>query len=91
MLFTFVRVDAKYKAKHVTDTAVYRGADAVSGRVKSAIDAVASNPAVVAVAGAIVAVAWIVTGMWLARSQKRIEEDQIAKNHRREAATAARL
>ena len=77
MLFTVVPADAKYKAKNVIDTAVYRGADAVSGWVKTGIDAVASNPAVVAVVGAIVAVAWGVTGLWLARSQKRIEEEEL--------------
>ncbi len=73
MLFTVVPADAKYKAKNVIDTAVYRGADAISGWVKTGIDAVASNPAVVAVAGAVLAVAWATTGLWLARSQRRIE------------------
>ncbi|HEX4854524.1 NTP/NDP exchange transporter [Arenimonas sp.] len=71
MLFTVVPPEAKYKAKNVIDTAVYRGADAVSGWVKAGIDAIASNPAVVAVAGAALAVAWALTGWSLAKAQQR--------------------
>ncbi len=70
MLFTVVPPEAKYKAKNVIDTAVYRGADAVSGWVKTGIDAIASNPAVVAVAGAALALVWAFTGWSLARQQK---------------------
>jgi AAA family ATP:ADP antiporter len=70
MLFTVVPPEAKYKAKNVIDTAVYRGADAVSGWVKTGIDAIASNPAVVAVAGAALALVWALTGWSLARQQK---------------------
>ena len=70
MLFTVVPPEAKYKAKNVIDTAVYRGADAVSGWVKAGIDAIASNPAVVAVAGAVLALAWALTGWSLARQQR---------------------
>ena len=57
MLFTVVAPEAKYKAKNVIDTAVYRGADAVSGWVKAGIDALASHPALVYVGGAALAVA----------------------------------
>lgn len=70
MLFTVVPPEAKYKAKNVIDTAVYRGADAVSGWVKTGVDAIASNPAVVAVAGAVLALVWAFTGWSLARQQK---------------------
>ena len=70
MLFTVVPPEAKYKAKNVIDTAVYRGADAISGWVKTGIDAIASNPAVVAVAGAVLALVWAFTGWSLARQQK---------------------
>jgi AAA family ATP:ADP antiporter len=70
MLFTVVSPEAKYKAKNVIDTAVYRGADAISGWVKTAIDAIASNPAVVAVAGAVLALVWALTGWSLARQQQ---------------------
>lgn len=73
MLFTVVAPDQKYKAKNVIDTAVYRGADAVSGWVKAGIDAIASSPAVVGVLGAVVALAWAGTGFGLARAQGRRE------------------
>lgn len=71
MLFTVVAPEAKYKAKNVIDTAVYRGADAVSGWVKTGIDAVASHPALVYVAGAVLAALWAWTGLSLARAQRR--------------------
>ena len=70
MLFTVVTPGAKYKAKNVIDTAVYRGADAVSGWVKTGIDVIATNPAVVAVAGAVLALVWALTGRYLARQQQ---------------------
>jgi len=73
ILFTVVAPDEKYKAKNVIDTAVYRGADAVSGWVKAGIDAIASSPAVVGVLGAAVALAWAGTGFGLARAQGRRE------------------
>lgn len=73
MLFTVVAPAAKYKAKNVIDTAVYRGADAVSGWVKAGIDALASSPAVVGVIGALVALAWAGTGLGLARAHGRRE------------------
>lgn len=72
MLFTVVPPEAKYKAKNVIDTAVYRGADAVSGWVKTGIDAIASSPAIVALAGAALALAWAFTGWSLARQQKML-------------------
>ena len=72
MLFTVVSPEAKYKAKNVIDTAVYRGADAVSAWVKAGIDAFASHPAVVGVAGALLALAWAATGLGLARAHKRM-------------------
>jgi AAA family ATP:ADP antiporter len=72
MLFTVVAPEAKYKAKNVIDTAVYRGADALSGWVKTAIDAVAGNPAAISVAGALLALAWAWTGISLGRAQQKI-------------------
>jgi AAA family ATP:ADP antiporter len=72
MLFTVMPPAAKYKAKNVIDTAVYRGADAVSGWVKTGIDAIASSPAVVAVAGAALALAWAFSGWSLARQHKAL-------------------
>lgn len=75
MLFTAVPAEAKYKAKNVIDTAVYRGADAVSGWVKTGVDAIAGHPAVVAVAGALLALGWAFTGWSLARAHGRRERE----------------
>lgn len=72
MLFTVVPPEAKYKAKNVIDTAVYRGADAVSGWVKVGVDAIAGHPALVYVIGAGLALAWAATGVSLARRQGRL-------------------
>ncbi|HEY2397146.1 MAG TPA: MFS transporter [Rudaea sp.] len=73
MLFTVVPVEAKYKAKNFIDTVVYRGADAVSGWLKTAVDLLAQQPAVAAIAGAGIAVTWAATGAWLARTQRRLD------------------
>ena len=69
MLFRSSVVDpeTKYKAKNVIDTAVYRAGDAVSAWVKTAIDALSGHPAAVALAGAVLAIAWAVLGWWLGR------------------------
>lgn len=83
MLFTVVAPATKYKAKNVIDTAVYRGADAVSGWVKAGIDAISSSPAVVGVIGAVVALAWAWTGFGLARAQGRQEADGTPSGARR--------
>lgn len=75
MLFTVVPPEAKYKAKNVIDTAVYRGADAVSAWVRTAVDALSSHPALVAVVGAVTALVWAFTGWSLARAQRRMQPD----------------
>ncbi|WP_316153879.1 NTP/NDP exchange transporter [Cupriavidus sp. BIC8F] len=67
MLFTVVDPETKYKAKNVIDTAVYRAGDAVSAWVKTGIDALSGHPATVALAGAVLALAWAGLGWWLGR------------------------
>ncbi|KAB8176395.1 MFS transporter [Lysobacter maris] len=71
MLYTVVSPEAKYKGKNFIDTVVYRGADAVSGWVKTLVDMIAQHPAVAAVAGAAIALLWAATGGGLARAQRR--------------------
>ncbi len=71
MLFTVVPAEAKYKAKNVIDSAVYRGADVVAAWLRTGIDAVASHPAAVALAGAGLALAWAGCGWALARGHGR--------------------
>ncbi|MBY4896018.1 NTP/NDP exchange transporter [Cupriavidus sp. AU9028] len=67
MLFTVVDAETKYKAKNAIDTTVYRAGDAVSAWVKTAIDALAGHPAVVALFGALLALFWGGLGLWLGR------------------------
>ena len=67
MLFSRVDNETKYKAKNVIDVPVYRGADALSAQVNSAIQNAGSTPAHIAIIGAGVAVAWLVNGWFLGR------------------------
>ncbi|MCG6207470.1 MFS transporter [Rhodopseudomonas sp. HC1] len=73
MLFTAVPTADKYKAKSFIDTVVYRGADAVSGWVKAASDMLLT-PQMGAVAGAILAFAWMFSGVYTLRQHRRAEE-----------------
>lgn len=75
MLFTVVPVEAKYKAKNFIDTVVYRGADALSAWVKTAIDLLAQQPAVAAIIGAILALVWAGNGAALARAHRRAQAE----------------
>lgn len=73
MLFTVVDPETKYKAKNVIDTAVYRAGDAISAWIKTAIDTLAGHPAVVALVGAALALAWAALGWWLGRGHDNRE------------------
>ncbi|MBP6115056.1 MAG: MFS transporter [Neisseriaceae bacterium] len=75
MLFTLVPVEAKYKAKNAIDTAVYRGADAVSGWLKSAADALFGS-ALAPVVGAFLALAWAASAWGVTRPQDKAWADQ---------------
>lgn len=67
MLFAPLDKETKYKAKNLIDVPVYRGADALSAQVNSAIGAAGIGAASVALLGAGVAAAWGLTGWWLGR------------------------
>ncbi len=71
MLYTAVGPEAKYKAKNFNDTVVYRGADAVSGWVKTGIDQIAQQPALAMLIGTAIALAWAGNGAWLTRAFSR--------------------
>lgn len=75
MLYTVVPAEDKYKAKNFIDTVVYRGGDAVSAWTKTLIDMIAQHPAVAAVIGAGVSLAWAATGGLLARKQSRLADE----------------
>jgi AAA family ATP:ADP antiporter len=70
MLCGVLSPEAKYKAKNFNDTVVYRGGDAISGWVKTGIDAFAQHPTIAMLIGAALAVVWAVTGGLLARAHR---------------------
>ncbi|MHC6225596.1 NTP/NDP exchange transporter [Pseudomonas sp. X10] len=76
MLFTVLPAEDKYKAKNFIDTVVYRGGDALSGWVKRALDVMGEHPQLAMLIGAVIALAWGVTGGWLGRRQRRMESKE---------------
>lgn len=77
MLYASVPAEQKYKAKNFVDTVVYRGGDAIGGWVKRALDLLAEHPASAMVIGALVALGWAATGLYLGRRQARDERGAI--------------
>ena len=75
MLFTRVGQEARYKAKNVIDTVVYRGGDAVSAWLKTAVDSIGA-PAMLVGAG--LAGLWAMVGFWLGRSYDRKHATPVA-------------
>ncbi|WP_176511132.1 NTP/NDP exchange transporter [Pseudomonas faucium] len=74
MLFTVLPPEHKYKAKNFIDTVVYRGGDALSGWLKRGLDVLAEHPQLAMLIGALLAVAWGVTGGWLGRRQRQLDK-----------------
>jgi AAA family ATP:ADP antiporter len=68
MLFTQVGQDERYKAKNVIDTVVYRGGDAASAWLRTALDTVGAP---IMLAGAVLAGLWAFVGLLLGRSYDR--------------------
>ena len=66
MLFTPLDAETKYKAKNALDTAVYRGADAMSGWAYAAAIAISGTQLAV-LAGAVLAAVWAWLGLRLGR------------------------
>ncbi len=91
MLFTVVPAEAKYKAKNFIDTVVYRGSDALSAWLKATIEMLAQQPAVAAIVGAGIAVAWAATGAWLAREQRKLDDSAMRIAIEADTATIARV
>ncbi len=73
MLFSRVETGSKYKAKNLIDVPVYRGGDALSAQVKTALEAGGMASAGVALLGAALAALWALNGWWLGR-QARLKE-----------------
>lgn len=75
MLFTAVPPEDKYKTKNVIDTVVYRAGDAASGWVKAGIDALGHGVALIALLGALCALAAAALGYGLGRRADRRAPD----------------
>ena len=71
MLFSRVDTEAKYKAKNLIDVPVYRGGDALSAQVKSALEGGGLSTAGVALLGAGLAAVWALNGWWLGRQAEK--------------------
>ena len=67
MLFTVLTREAKYKSKNFIDTVVFRGGDAASGWVYSALKGLGLGLAGVAAAAIPGVLVWLVLGLWLGR------------------------
>ncbi|BBH46148.1 NTP/NDP exchange transporter [Pseudomonas sp. KU43P] len=74
MLFTVLPAEDKYKAKNFIDTVVYRGGDALSGWVKRGLDVLAEHPQLAMLIGALLALGWGITGAWLGRRQRALDQ-----------------
>ena len=75
MPHTLLPPQQKFKAKNFIDTVVYRGGDALSGRVKRALDLLGELPGLPMFIGAGIALTWAGTGFLLGRAQRRREAD----------------
>lgn len=67
VLYTVVSREAKYKAKSVIETLVYRGGDAASGWLAAGIAAAGASFAGVAALAALPILGWILISFWLGR------------------------
>ncbi len=69
VLWTVAGREAKYKAKSVVDTVVYRGGDAFAGWLAAGLAALGAGFAALALATVPLAAAWAALGVWLGRRQ----------------------
>jgi len=67
ILFSRVDNETKYKAKNVIDVPVYRGSDAITAQVSTALEGGALGTSAVALIGAVLATVWAVNGWWLGK------------------------
>ena len=76
VLFTVVTREAKYKAKNVIETVVYRGGDAVSGWISTGLGALGIGFAGLAALAIPLAALWAALSLKLARQQERRLREQ---------------
>jgi AAA family ATP:ADP antiporter len=70
VLFTVLGREEKYKAKNVIDIVVFRGADAVTGWLFSALRGAGLELATISIATVPVCIAWLVLALALGRAQE---------------------
>ena len=75
VLWTVVGREARYKAKSVVDTVVYRGGDAFAGWLSAGIAALGVGFAATALGALPLAALWAALGVWLGRQQ----DDRLAR------------
>ena len=77
MLFTQVDSEIRFKAKPVIDIVVYRGGDMVTAWVHTGLkETLSFGLPGIALLGAIIAVAWAMTGAYLGRQYARADSEQ---------------
>lgn len=74
MLFTVVEREARYKAKSVIDTLVYRGGDAASAWLYTGLSVLGLGLSAIAFIGVPLALVWAYNGLVLGRQQERLRE-----------------
>jgi len=72
VLFTVISREAKYKAKSVIETVVYRGGDAVSGWLAALAASAGIGPGGMALLWLAPTAGWLALSAWLARRQERL-------------------
>lgn len=72
VLFTVLPREAKYKAKNVVDTLVYRSGDALSSTLATALRGTGFGLSSLAFLAAPLAAAWFVAAVWLGREERKL-------------------
>jgi AAA family ATP:ADP antiporter len=75
IFFTVVDREAKYKAKNVVDTVVFRGGDAASGWAFAGLQGMGLHLSGIALATIPIAAIWFGLSLWLGRAQPRKNTD----------------
>lgn len=71
IFFTVVNREAKYKAKSIVDTVVFRGGDAASGWAFAGLQGLGLHMSGIALVTVPIAALWFVLSLWLGRAQSR--------------------
>jgi AAA family ATP:ADP antiporter len=74
MLFGGLSNEVKYKAKNTIDVPVYRGGDALSAQVDTALQGGGLSPQSVAVMGAVLSAVWAFNGFVLGKRRESMDE-----------------